>query len=80
MEEYIKLIPSGFTKPENTVVRIIVGDEIYKSKNFKETRFSLSSGIKVNNEIIGTIDVFSDNQHYLESDKHFIDEEKSLRL
>lgn len=78
MEECIKLIPSGFTQPENTLVRITAGDEIYISKSFKETRLSLSSDIKVNNEIIGKIDVFSDNQQYLESDKHFIDEEKSL--
>ncbi|MFP4365859.1 MAG: sensor histidine kinase, partial [Bacteroidales bacterium] len=69
---------SGFTKPENTVVRIIVGDEVYQSKSFKETGLSFSSDIKVNSEIIGKIDVFTGNQSHLESDNHFIEEEQNL--
>ncbi len=53
----VKLIPGTWQYPDITEGRIIVEDKIYQTANFEETKWKLSSNIKVDDKTIGKIEV-----------------------
>ena len=59
LQEVVDCIPPAIQYPENTCVRIII-DRYYeiKTKNFKNTGWKLSQDINVNNERIGSLEVY----------------------
>ncbi len=78
LQNAVKLMPSAFQFPEITCAMIFYNDIEYKTKNYKETKWGLSSKILINGEPVGTIKVY-----YIkdigEFDKEpFLIEEKSL--
>jgi PAS domain S-box-containing protein len=58
LNKIIDEIPPAFQYPEITTARIIYGDRIFTSNNFKETEWCLSSNIRVSKKQVGKIDVF----------------------
>jgi len=78
IQELVNFLPPAWQYPEITCARIIFGDKIFKTENFKETIWKQSGDIKIHKKIIGTIEVY-----YLEErpeiDKGpFLKEERDL--
>ncbi|MBT3368975.1 MAG: PAS domain S-box protein, partial [Nitrospina sp.] len=74
----VEIIPHSYQYPEITCSRIVMTDKEYRTKNFKETGWKLSSGIFVTGDQIGTLEVF-----YLEErpefyEGPFLKEERNL--
>jgi len=71
------LIPSSWQYPEITCARILLGYQVFKTENFRETPWKLASDIIVHGEWTGTLEVY-----YLERPKSegdiFLKEETSL--
>ncbi len=73
-----KLLPLAWRYPEITCIQITIGNQIYKTDNFKETSWRQSQDISVYGKYFGMIDVY-----YLEEtkgidDEPFIAEERKL--
>jgi len=74
----VNVIPPAWQFPEITCTRIKVGDQVFVSENYRETRWKQSSSIIVKNKKAGSMDVF-----YLEKrpdcdEGPFLKEERSL--
>ena len=57
IQEMADLIPTAWQYPKITCARLIINDQKYFTKNFKETTWKQSSDIMLNGKSIGTIDV-----------------------
>jgi PAS domain S-box-containing protein len=82
MEEKLKnivnLIPSGWQYPEITCGRIVLEGKEYKTDNFRETPWKLSSDIIVHDEKIGIIEVFHLEKKPEAYEGAFLKEERGL--
>ncbi|MFQ5500579.1 MAG: hypothetical protein ACE5FH_13015, partial [Candidatus Zixiibacteriota bacterium] len=58
MRSVVDLIPLASRNSENTVARITVDGETYESKGFDEQPLKIGSGIPVEDETVGTIELF----------------------
>ncbi len=58
MQELVNSLPSAWQYPEITCARIILGDKIFKTENFKKTIWKQSRDIKIDKKIIGTLEVY----------------------
>ena len=72
LEETVKIIPPAWHFPEITHARIVYDGREFKTDNFKSTKWSLTSSIKINSSDL-KIDVnFLENKTFLEEEKHLI--------
>ncbi len=72
------LIKESWQYPDITCVRIVAGDSVYKTANFKTSKWKQSADIFVNDKIIGQIEVFHlENMPNLDEGP-FLKEERSL--
>ena len=74
----VDLIPSSWQYPEITCAHIIVGDQEYKTKNFRVTDWKQACDITVHGKLSGTVEVY-----YLEGkpachEGPFLKEERTL--
>ena len=74
----VDLIPSSWQYPEITCARIILGDQEFKTKNFRETDWRQACDILVHGRMNGTVEVY-----YLEEKPEchkgpFLKEERTL--
>jgi PAS domain S-box-containing protein len=53
----VELIPPGWQYPEITCARIIHENHIFKTENYKKTKWKQTADITVNGAIIGTVEV-----------------------
>lgn len=74
----IKLIPPSWQYPEITCARIKIDGEHVETSNFKETKWKLSSPIQVDNEPIGSLDVFYLEERPEEDEGPFLKQERWL--
>ena len=58
LQEVVDFIPAATEYPEITCARIIFHHYEFTTKNFKDTKWKLSQEIKLNNERIGTLEVY----------------------
>jgi diguanylate cyclase (GGDEF)-like protein len=58
LERTVRLIPPSWQYPDITCARITLDGTEYKTKNFKETKWRLSSDITVSGERAGGVDVY----------------------
>ncbi len=62
LEEIIQgtldLIPPSWQYPEITCARVILNDQVYKTDNFEETEWKQARDIIVNNEQVGSLEVY----------------------
>ncbi|MBD3206686.1 PAS domain S-box protein [Candidatus Bathyarchaeota archaeon] len=76
-KEYVELLPMGYQFPDITCAKIIIDDQIYQSSNFKETEWSQSTHIMIEDISSGRIEV-----HLLEkpsdSNELFLEEEDDI--
>ena len=74
----IELMPPSWQYPEITCARIVFNGRVYKSRNFKATRWKQYADIKVSGKKLGTLEIY-----YLEKrpdmyEGPFLKEEKEL--
>jgi PAS domain S-box-containing protein len=77
-KEIVRMIPSGWQYPDITCARIVIGKNEYKTTNYKEAKWKLSSDIKVDGEISGFIEVFCLNEISGIEEDPFLKEEINL--
>jgi len=58
LQKIITLIPPAWQYPDITCAKITIGGRKYKTKNYKETKWSQVSNIISNNKKIGTLEVY----------------------
>jgi len=78
IQEIVNLLPSSWQYPEIACTRIILGEKIYQTENFKETLWKLSAEIKVNQKTIGTLEVGYLEKRREMDDGPFQKEERNL--
>ncbi|MFC1478342.1 PAS domain-containing protein [Candidatus Margulisiibacteriota bacterium] len=74
----IEIIIRAMQYPGNTCARIVYGNKEYKSENYKETDWKLSSLIVVDNKERGKIEVFYGEDLPAEDEGPFVEEERKL--
>ena len=82
LEEIIKgtlrILPAALQYPEVTCGRITLDDQVFKTKDFKETTWKLASDIIVNDENMGTLEVFYKEDRPQSHEGPFLNEERKL--
>ncbi len=79
MRRAVNLIPAAWQYPEDACARIILGNQEFCTKRFKETRWRQSEDIIVNGERIGIVEVFYRKGHPRKREVElFLDEESQL--
>ena len=82
LEEIIKgalrILPAAWQYPEVTCGRITLDDQVFKTKNFKETTWKLASDIVFNNENMGTLEVYYKEERPQSHEGPFLKEERKL--
>ena len=82
LEEIIKgtlsILPAAWQYPEVTCGRITLDDRTFRTKNFKETTWKLSSDIVVNDENMGILEVFYKEERPQSHEGPFLKEERKL--
>ncbi len=58
LQGIVNLIPPAWQHPEVACARVIVGDDVFETENFRETEWRQSSDIVVNGVKAGALDVF----------------------
>ncbi|MFC1536011.1 PEP/pyruvate-binding domain-containing protein [Candidatus Neomarinimicrobiota bacterium] len=74
----VKAIPPGWQFPEICVVRINYHELEFKSENFKETKWTQSCDIILQDEIVGSINVFYTEERTQLDQGPFLKEERKL--
>jgi hypothetical protein len=78
IHDIVKLIPNGWQYPEDTCVQIILEGKEYKTDNFKQTPWRLTSEILVNGEPQGVLAVSYLQEKPAKDEGPFYMEERTL--
>jgi len=82
LEEILKgtlqLIPPAWRYPEITCARLVLEDQVFKTKNFRETIWRQASDIIVRGHPVGTLEVFYLEERPERDEGPFLAEERSL--
>ncbi len=78
LEGSINLLPSAWQYPEITCSRIIVDNQIFKTENFKETRWKQSAKIEVYRKNVGILEVYYLEERPESQEGPFLKEERDL--
>jgi len=76
--DFVSHIPQGWQYPEITGGCIRIGKKVYKTNNFKKTRWIQKENINVEDEIIGTIEVCYLQEKPDEYEGPFLKEEREV--
>jgi signal transduction histidine kinase/FixJ family two-component response regulator len=74
----VDLIPSGWQYPEITCTRITLNKKVFQAANYRETSGKISSPIKMDQEVHGTLEVCYLQEKPLEEEGPFLQEECGL--
>lgn len=77
-KEVIKILPQGWQYPDICKVQIVFRDSVYESEDFKKTKWSLKSEILVQEELLGSINVYYNEKRPIEHLGPFLKEEQKL--
>jgi PAS domain S-box-containing protein len=78
LQGIVDLIPSAWQYPEITCARVILNDLVFKTKNFNETLWKLTSNIIADREKVGALEVFYLEERPESHEGPFQEEERSL--
>ncbi|MCG3217337.1 MAG: PAS domain S-box protein, partial [Candidatus Heimdallarchaeota archaeon] len=76
--EILEIIPPAWQYPEITTARIIYNEKEYNLENFQKTKWFQSSNIVVDEEIVGTIEVYYLEEKPKSDEGPFLKEEREL--
>jgi len=74
----VDLIPSAMQYPDITCTRIIMGNQVYQTNNFKETRLKQTNKFVLYSDQVGTLEVFYTEKKPEMGEEPFLKEERSL--
>ncbi len=74
----LRILPNAWQYPEVTCGRITLDDRTFRTKNFRETAWRLASDIVVNDENMGTLEVFYKEERPQSHEGPFLKEERKL--
>ena len=77
-QELTDTLPISWYHSEITCVRIVMGDSVFHSKNFAESKWVQSAPIKVNKTVVGRIDVIYVEEMPEQDEGPFLKEERQL--
>ena len=78
LKRTVELLPHAWKFPDITYARIIIDGQEYKTENFKETKWKQVSDITIDNEKLGTIEIFYLEEKAKFDEGPFLKEERSL--
>jgi len=78
MQDTVSLLPPAYQYPDIACARIVWEDCKYITGNFRETRWSQKTDIKVCGEIVGAVEVYYLQEKSDRDKKLFLKEEKNL--
>ncbi len=79
LEETVELIPDSWQYPEITCAGIKLEDRIYKTENFRQSPWRLSSDIRVRDKISGVIEVYYlEERPEIDEGPYLLDERKLI--
>lgn len=78
LQGIVEIIPPSWQYPDITCARIVLSDEEYTTSNFRETEWMQTSAISLNEESIGSVEVYYLEETMEEDEGPFLSEEKSL--
>jgi len=73
-----ELIPSGWQYPEITCARVILEDQAFKTKNFRETSWKQTANIVAHGQPVGTVEVGYLDEKPAAHEGPFLKEERNL--
>ncbi len=74
----IEVIPPGWQYPEICLSRIQIGDKVFQSANFQESKWAIHSDIIVQDQIEGKISVYYSEEKPQQDEGPFLLEERRL--
>jgi len=74
----LKILPAAWQYPEVTCARILLDNRVFRTKDFQETSWKLASDILVNDEHMGTLEVFYKEERPQSHEGPFLREERKL--
>ena len=74
----LRILPGAWQYPEVTCCRITLDGRVFRTKYFKETSWKLASDIMVNDQNMGTIEVFYKEERPRSHEGPFLKEERNL--
>jgi PAS domain S-box-containing protein len=78
IERCLRVMPAAWQYPEETSVRIRIGEDHYVSDNFKETPWRQEAGIFAHKQQIGSVEVIFLREKPEKDEGPFLKEERSL--
>jgi PAS domain S-box-containing protein len=78
MGEVVSTIPPGYTYSDIACARIVLGNQMFDSAGFKESRWSQSADIRVLGNIAGTVEVYYLEEKPRSFEGPFLKEERGL--
>ncbi len=77
-QDVVNQLPSGFLYPESACARIIFKDQVFKTDNYRETEWKISSKLMVHEKPIGAVDVCYPDIMADREEGFFPEEERAL--
>lgn len=74
----IEAIPPGWQFPEICHAKIVIGDSVYQSENFRDSKWVLNSDVIIQNELAGVIYVYYSEKRPVIDEGPFLKEERKL--
>ncbi|MDD3269558.1 MAG: PEP/pyruvate-binding domain-containing protein [Syntrophomonadaceae bacterium] len=74
----VQVIPSGWQYPEFCEARLLVDNHSYQSKGFYPSRISELSNIRVDDEVVGKLEVVYTSKVAKSDEGYFLDKERKL--
>jgi PAS domain S-box-containing protein len=78
LQRVADILPDAWQYSENTCARIVLENEIFKTDNFRETRWRQACKILVKGRVLGTVEIFRREQDMENGEVPFIEEERKL--
>jgi signal transduction histidine kinase/DNA-binding response OmpR family regulator len=78
LQGVVDLVPSGWQYPEITCARIVLKGRVFQTANFQETPWKISSAVKSDQEVHGSLDVCYLQEKSWEDGGPFLQEEIGL--
>lgn len=78
LKHVVELIPPAWHYPEITCARVLLKDQVFKTTNFKETKWTQSSDIIASGECVGAVEVYYLKRRRTLAEGPFLAEERAL--
>ncbi len=78
IQEIVELLPNSWQYPEITCSQVIIDDIEFRTKNFKKTKWKLSSTIIAYGEKMGTLEIYYLEEKPKSDEGPFLNEERNL--